>query len=102
MAKKGRVGKGGSTVNRPLKGGRQLHIQDTPSGTRAMIHDGGKTIPVDSRAFGVRGTGGSIVGGDNSRVTVATTDGDALDFTRHDDSTSDTVLHDEGISKPEK
>ncbi len=99
MTKDGKVGKGGTAVVLELSKKHTLSLQITPAGPRAHLNEDGNTRSVDPRAFGVLSTEQSTVGGGNPRITIQTTQGTSVDFTKRDDGTTDTVEHEHGSSR---
>ena len=96
---KRKIGRDGNTIVRDMGDGTKISFTQTPAGIRANLHNGGDTQPVDPAAFGVSGIHGSTVGGDRPRVTLATTDGQAIDVTIRGDGSIDERIHTDGSTR---
>lgn len=95
-----KIGRTGDTIVQDMEGGGKLAVTLTPDGVvHANISNGGDTLSVDPATVGVASLVLSGVGGGLRRVTVITTNGQAIDVTESGDGSIGQVVHDGSLSR---
>lgn len=96
---KSKIGRNGETLVQDLGDGRKVSFTQASDGPRANLHEGGITRSVDPADFAVRAVEPSEVGGGHRRITLTTTDGQAVDHTQRRDGTLDEQTHKGGTTR---